>query len=161
MRIPQLPRGLWWDHNRHYHRWLLRQLPARFERGLDVGCDAGLLASRLGERAAQIDAVDTSAAMIDRARALFPAPNVQWLSGEVLQLDVCAGYDVVTAVSSMHHLPPPIRAGPDERAGATRRHPGGGRSLAPGHGRRLCRLGVVGADQCGVRSGVRTLRSDR
>ncbi|MET8412898.1 SAM-dependent methyltransferase, partial [Streptomyces sp. NPDC005195] len=26
-----------WDHNAHYHRWILRQLPRRFNRALDIG----------------------------------------------------------------------------------------------------------------------------
>jgi ubiquinone/menaquinone biosynthesis C-methylase UbiE len=33
-----------WDHNAWYHRLLLRQVPARAERVLDVGCGAGTLA---------------------------------------------------------------------------------------------------------------------
>ncbi|HEX5404279.1 MAG TPA: class I SAM-dependent methyltransferase [Pseudonocardiaceae bacterium] len=106
MRIPQLPRALWWDHNAYYHRWLLRQLPARVDSALDVGCGAGALASALAERADRVDGVDRSALMIERARRR--TPRVNWVHGDLLDdtlpLDQ-DGYGLVTAVSSMHHIP--------------------------------------------------------
>ena len=30
-----------WSHNNHYHGYLLHQLPAYVDRGLDVGCGTG------------------------------------------------------------------------------------------------------------------------
>jgi SAM-dependent methyltransferase len=98
MRVPQLPESLLWDHNAHYHRWLLRQLPV-----------TGVLASRLAQRADRVDAVDQSAVMIERARTSWPrAARVRWLHGDLLDPDLPLapdGYDVVTALSSLHHLP--------------------------------------------------------
>lgn len=32
------------DHDAHYHRWIVRQLPRRFGRALDVGSGSGDLA---------------------------------------------------------------------------------------------------------------------
>jgi 2-polyprenyl-3-methyl-5-hydroxy-6-metoxy-1,4-benzoquinol methylase len=43
--------NLAWDHNSYYHERLLRALPARCGRVLDVGCGAGAFAARLAERA--------------------------------------------------------------------------------------------------------------
>jgi len=51
MWLTQLPERLWWDHNAHYHHWLLRQLPERAGRVLDVGCGSGRLACTLTARA--------------------------------------------------------------------------------------------------------------
>ncbi|GAA0526190.1 SAM-dependent methyltransferase [Saccharopolyspora subtropica] len=105
----RLPRALLWDHNAHYHGWLLRQLPERGGRVLDVGCGAGQLVGRIAGRVDAVDAVDLSADMIDHARASLPgADNVRWLIGDVLDpgLDLHpAGYDAVTAVASLHHMP--------------------------------------------------------
>jgi hypothetical protein len=36
-----------WDHNAHHHGWILRRLPHRIDRALDVGCATGELARRL------------------------------------------------------------------------------------------------------------------
>lgn len=109
MRLPQLPERLWWDHNAHYHRWLLRQLPSRAERVLDVGCGSGRLACTLAARAEQVDALDRSPAMLDQARRRCPeAPNLRWLEGDLLDPAVPpsdGGYDAITALSSLHHMP--------------------------------------------------------
>ena len=43
--------NLAWDHNSYYQPRLLRALPARCERVLDVGCGKGEFAIRLAERA--------------------------------------------------------------------------------------------------------------
>ncbi|HEY1641037.1 MAG TPA: class I SAM-dependent methyltransferase [Streptosporangiaceae bacterium] len=109
LRIPQLPASLLWDHNAHYHRWLLRQLPAAPDQVLDAGCGAGQLTASLAQRARRVDAVDAAPAMIERARTLWPgAAAVRWIGGDLLDPDLplaAGGYDAVTAVSSLHHLP--------------------------------------------------------
>lgn len=47
--------------------------------------------------------------MIERARTSWPqAANARWLNGDLLDPDLSlapGGYDVVTALSSLHHLP--------------------------------------------------------
>jgi SAM-dependent methyltransferase len=71
----------------------------------------------------QIDGIDVSADMIDRARAQSVS-NARWLVGDVLDPDVDlrrGGYDVVTAVSSLHHMP--LREGLDRMTALVR--PGG------------------------------------
>lgn len=101
------PEWLLWDHNTHYRAYLLRHIPASFDRALDVGCGAGDLARLLGARAAAVDAVDLSPVMIAAARAASPEQtNINWIEGDVLDLDWGAeGYDVVTASASLHHMP--------------------------------------------------------
>ncbi len=107
--MPQLPQPLRWDHNAHYHRWLLHQLPPAPQDVLDVGCGAGGLAAKLAARAAHVDAVDVSAPMIARARARHATTgNIRWLVGDLLDPALPVkheGYDVVTALSSVHHMP--------------------------------------------------------
>ena len=105
MDLPPLPAALHWDHNAHYHPWLLRQLPARPDRVLDVGCGAGGLACLLTHRAGRVDGLDRSAVMIERARRR--CSGVNWIEGDLLDPTTApAGrYDAVTAVSSLHHLP--------------------------------------------------------
>jgi len=118
-----LPQRFQWDHNAHYHRWLLGQLPDRAATALDIGCGDGALVRLLSDRVDQIDGIDVSADMIDRARAQSVS-NARWLVGDVLDPDVDlrrGGYDVVTAVSSLHHMP--LREGLDRMTALVR--PGG------------------------------------
>jgi len=107
--MPQLPHPLRWDHNAHYHRWLLQQLPLAPQDVLDVGCGAGGLAAKLAVRAAHVDAVDLSAPMIARARTRYASTgNIRWLIGDLLDPGLPLdheSYDLVTAVSSLHHMP--------------------------------------------------------
>ena len=106
MWIPQLPRKLWWSHNAYYHQWLLRHLPQSIGSALDVGCGKGDLARALANRTDQVDAVDASHTMIERASAI--ESEVNWLPGDILDETLplrANGYDVVTAVSSLHHMP--------------------------------------------------------
>jgi SAM-dependent methyltransferase len=125
MWIPQLPAALSWDHNEHYHRWLLAQLPDNPERVFDAGCGSGALAVLMAGRAEFVDGADRSADMIALARARWPgASNVRWLHGDILDPELpltSAGYDAVTALSSLHHVD--LRAGLARLASLVR--PGG------------------------------------
>src|SRR3954470_9339734 len=62
-----------WDHNAHYHRWLLRQLPKRCARALDVGCGTGDLARLLAGRAETVLGIDADPTIVARARGLTGA----------------------------------------------------------------------------------------
>jgi len=93
------------DHNRLYQPLILRELPDRPERVLDVGCGRGDFAVRLAGLAGQVDAVDRSAAMIRAARRRVPA-NVTCRQADVLIEPPEAGrYDAVTSISALHHMP--------------------------------------------------------
>lgn len=94
-----------WDHNAYYHRLLLRQLPSRCERVLDVGCGAGSFAAKLAQRSIHVDAVDRSPAMIEQARHCAPA-NVNCVVADVLA-DELPGrdYDAIVSVTALHHMP--------------------------------------------------------
>ncbi|MFB6847056.1 class I SAM-dependent methyltransferase [Streptomyces sp. NPDC056373] len=97
-----------WDHNAHFHRWILRQLPERVGSALDVGCGSGDLARLLTGRAARVHGIDADPAITARARELTPvAAPVTYTA-----IDAPAGlgdrsYDVITCVAVLHHLPFP------------------------------------------------------
>jgi SAM-dependent methyltransferase len=97
--------GLDWDHNAYYHRLLLRYLPRPCERVLDVGCGAGALAATLAGRAAHVDALDRSAAMIELARRAVPG-NVACILGDVMRDPLpAAHYDAIVSDTALHHMP--------------------------------------------------------
>ncbi|MFE4214288.1 methyltransferase domain-containing protein [Streptomyces sp. NPDC056844] len=95
-----------WDHNAHYHRWILRQLPARFGSALDVGSGSGDLARLLAGRAAAVTAVDSDPVITARAQELTPAAlPVTFAVAEVPAGFPDGSYDVITCVATIHHLP--------------------------------------------------------
>ncbi|RLU94585.1 SAM-dependent methyltransferase [Streptomyces griseocarneus] len=95
-----------WDHNAHYHQWILRQLPRRFDKALDVGSGSGDLARLLATRAKTVHGVDSDPAIVARARELTPATApVTFTVADALTRTPSGLYDVITCVATIHHLP--------------------------------------------------------
>lgn len=95
-----------WDHNAHYHRWILRQLPRRFASALDVGAGSGDLARRLAARAGAVHGVDSDPEIVARARELTStAAPVTFTVADVLTGAPAGPHDVITCVAAVHHLP--------------------------------------------------------
>ncbi|MFF7381650.1 methyltransferase domain-containing protein [Streptomyces griseoluteus] len=95
-----------WDHNAHYHRWILRRLPRRFDRALDVGSGSGDLARLLAGRAATVQAVDSDPVITEQARKLTPSglPVTYTVADAMAELPA-GPYDVITCVATIHHVP--------------------------------------------------------
>ncbi|WP_203883644.1 class I SAM-dependent methyltransferase [Planotetraspora kaengkrachanensis] len=95
-----------WDHNAHYHPWILRQLPRSFGSALDVGCGTGDLARLLASRARAVDGVDADPAIVTRARELTPPAVPVTFTVADAPHDLPPGpHDVVTCVAAIHHMP--------------------------------------------------------
>lgn len=96
-----------WDHNAHYHSWVLRQLPKRYGRALDVGCGSGDLARLLaGRSTSAVLGVDADPAIVDRARELTsPTVPVTFTAADAMTGIPDGPYDVITCVAVVHHLP--------------------------------------------------------
>lgn len=95
-----------WDHNAHYHRWIMRQIPRRFDRALDIGSGSGDLARLLATRAAAVQGMDVDRAIVARARELTgPTAPVTFTAGDALTETPPGPYDVITCVAALHHLP--------------------------------------------------------
>jgi len=93
-----------WSHNDHFHGWILRRLPARRRRALDVGCGAGLLLSRLRGRFDEVLGVDADAAMAAVSAERFagdPSVSVRHARFE----DVDGAFDTITMIAVLHHMP--------------------------------------------------------
>ncbi|MFF8935622.1 class I SAM-dependent methyltransferase [Streptomyces paradoxus] len=97
-----------WDHNAHFHRWILRQLPGRVGSALDVGCGTGDLARLLALRAKRVHGIDADPEITARARELTPAAApVTYTAADALTGLGERPYDVITCVAAVHHLPFP------------------------------------------------------
>ncbi|MFC6010178.1 class I SAM-dependent methyltransferase [Nocardia lasii] len=90
----------YWNHNTHYHPWVLDQVPDHARTALDIGCGDGLLARKLAGRCDAVLGVDTDARVIADAPA---TPTVHLEHTDFRDLDQT--FDVVTAVATLHHVP--------------------------------------------------------
>ncbi|MDP9067988.1 MAG: class I SAM-dependent methyltransferase [Actinomycetota bacterium] len=106
MKVPQKPKWMMWDHNIHYHRFLLQQIPPGAQRALDVGCGSGLFATRVAEKVPEVVAIDRDADMISTARSAPGGAVVQYFEADLLEADLPVGaFDFVSCLSALHHMP--------------------------------------------------------
>lgn len=106
-RRPPKPGRPPWNHNIAQYPVILEAVPSPCRRALDVGCGQGHLIERLAPVADSVVGIerdhDALAAATDRLAHLR---NVTLIQADVLTAELpSGGFDLVTAVASLHHLP--------------------------------------------------------
>lgn len=96
-----------WDHNNHYHRFLLKQLPAQCKTVLDIGCGTGEFSRLLAKRVERVVAIDLSSNMIEVAKQRSRQfSNIDFQVADVSQWEPTAEqFDVIVSIATLHHLP--------------------------------------------------------
>ncbi len=93
---------------------------------LDVGCGGGILAESMAARGAQVTGIDLSAAALEIAQLhlLESGQRVAYrnVSAEDLAMEMAGGFDVVTCLELLEHVPDPASM---VRACAALAKPGG------------------------------------
>jgi len=97
-----------WNHNEHFHGWILRNLPARRRVAVDIGCGTGVLAGKLAPHFTRVTGLDADAGMAAAANArLADEPGVSIRHCGFWQFAAEAGdgeADLITMVAVLHHL---------------------------------------------------------
>ena len=97
-----------WNHNEHFHGWILRNLPARRGAAVDIGCGKGVLAGKLATRFAHVTGIDRNAGMAAAASArLRDLPQVSIQRRDFADFASAAAdgeADLITMVAVLHHL---------------------------------------------------------
>jgi len=110
-RSPDLDR--FWGGGEEVVERVLEQLEAQLlpgQRVVDLGCGLGRLTRALAARGASVTALDVSAEMLNRARALSPQlHHVDWIHGDgtTLRPIADASVDVVFSFVVFQHIPDP------------------------------------------------------
>jgi 2-polyprenyl-3-methyl-5-hydroxy-6-metoxy-1,4-benzoquinol methylase len=96
-----------WNHNSHYHGFVLSALPPVCLRALDVGCGRGALARRLAVYCEEVVGIDTDSGCIAHAMASVDVQrNLTFINGDVLAHPLQRNsFDFLVAVAALHHLP--------------------------------------------------------
>lgn len=96
-----------WDHNQQYHRRLLRFLPPRRSKALDLGCGTGRFARCLAGEFERVVAIDLAPEMIRRARDLSQSEtNIEFRAADFTARDLPADeFDCIATIATLHHLP--------------------------------------------------------
>ena len=97
-----------WSHNEHFHGWILRNLPARRNLAVDVGCGAGVLAGKLAPLFARVVGIDADEGMAAAATARLAGErhvSVQRCRFDAFAAAASPGEaDLITMVAVLHHL---------------------------------------------------------
>lgn len=92
-----------WNHNDHFHGWVLANLPQQRRSALDVGCGLGELVATLSPHFTMVHGNDVDEGMRQRASSrCLGLPNVTIHDGA--WTDVPGPFDLVTMIAVLHHL---------------------------------------------------------
>ena len=106
MRLADKPGWLRWDHNEHYHPFLLAQIPSGCRAALDVGCGAGGFAVKMAGRADKVVALDRDADTLRAAGRLSAHPSLTYLRGDLFEADLeTESFDFISCIAALHHMP--------------------------------------------------------
>ncbi|HYW73443.1 MAG TPA: class I SAM-dependent methyltransferase [Pyrinomonadaceae bacterium] len=96
-----------WNGNNHYHKFLLRQLPADCNDVLEIGCGTGAFSRAVAGRAQRVLAIDLSSEMIRVAQSRSRQfPQIEFKIGDVMSRDLPpAAFDCIATIATLHHLP--------------------------------------------------------
>ena len=96
-----------WNHNNHYHRFLLKQLPAQCRTALDIGCGTGEFSRLLAQRVERVIALDLSPNMIEVAKQRSRQfPNIDFQVADIMLWEPPAEkFDLIVSIATLHHVP--------------------------------------------------------
>jgi SAM-dependent methyltransferase len=96
-----------WNHNSHYHDFLLQQVPAHCTDVLEIGCGTGAFSRLLARRAERVLALDLSPRMIQIARERSKGyPNIEFRVADAIEWEFpTTHFDCVVSIATLHHLP--------------------------------------------------------
>jgi 2-polyprenyl-3-methyl-5-hydroxy-6-metoxy-1,4-benzoquinol methylase len=97
-----------WNHNEHFHGWILRNLPTSRRSALDVGCGEGVLLAKLASSFTEVTGVDADRGMVEAASRRLAA-NAQATVHLSTFVDFTStadngAFDLITMVAVLHHL---------------------------------------------------------
>jgi len=94
-----------WNHNIHYHRFILEAVPGGCHRALDVECGEGMLARRLARRIPCVAGIDQDAASIEVARRQDRDAKIDLICGDFLSYPFApASFGMITSVAAVRHM---------------------------------------------------------
>jgi SAM-dependent methyltransferase len=105
-RIALLPET-GWDHNSHYHPFLLKHIPAHWAYTLEIGCGTGAFSRLLATQSDQVLALDLSPNMIRIAQERSKNyANITYQVVDALMWEFPVNqFDCIVSIATMHHLP--------------------------------------------------------
>lgn len=95
-----------WEHNNHYHNFLLKFIPNECEKAIDIGCGTGEFTRLLAEKSYIVEGIDLSPEMIKVAeRQSRKYNNIKYQIKDISEFDLGQEkYDCIVSIATFHHL---------------------------------------------------------
>ncbi len=95
-----------WNHNNHYHRLLLKDVPASCTYALDIGCGTGEFTRLLARRAEHVLALDFSPQTLQLAHERSThVPNIEFVTADAMTWEFLpAQFDYIVSIAALHHM---------------------------------------------------------
>lgn len=95
-----------WNHNSHYHSFLLQQLPNKGRVVLDIGCGTGEFSRLLARRFQKVIAIDLSPNALEIARQRSKSyPNIDYRVANILEWKIpTEKFDAIVSIATLHHV---------------------------------------------------------
>jgi len=95
-----------WDHNNHYHQFLLKQLPNYSKEILDLGCGVGKFSRCLAKQSDRVLAIDLSPKSIEIARQRSKHfNNIDYQVADISTWKFPSeSFDALVSIATVHHL---------------------------------------------------------
>lgn len=99
--------GSGWDHNSHYHDFLLKQLPPHCTYALEIGCGTGAFSRLLARRSDRVIALDLSPQMVRIAEECSGQyRNIGFQVADAMAWEFpTKQFDCVASIATLHRLP--------------------------------------------------------
>ena len=96
-----------WNHNSHYHSYLLKHIPPSGLDALEIGCGTGSFSRLLAQRFRRVLALDLSPRMIEMAKGRSGQyPNIDFQVADATMYEFPPEqFDCVASIATLHHLP--------------------------------------------------------
>ena len=95
-----------WNHNNHYHSFLLNQLPIDCSTVLDIGCGVGEFSRLLAQRADKVIAIDLSPKSIEIAKQRSQQfNNIDYQVADIREWEFPSEqFKAIASIATVHHL---------------------------------------------------------
>lgn len=95
-----------WDHNNHYHDYLLRFMPNNCKVAIDIGCGTGEFARKLATKSDQVYGFDLSPITIKKAIEFSKSyRNIHYLTEDILDYTFKDdSVDCFSSLAVLHHI---------------------------------------------------------
>ena len=96
-----------WDHNSHYHDFLLQHVPSPCRESLEIGCGTGAFSRLLATRSDRVLALDLSPNMNRIAEEQSTHyQNINFRVADVMDHDIgVERFDCIASIATFHQLP--------------------------------------------------------